>query len=115
MHSTSGGGIGGLTLDLALAGLQDLALDVYDQATDFNIEIGADISLSPRNMPFLSKLGLADDIAAISGHRPGAPLSLLCFSIRSTLNALRAGTVFSINKADQAELKVVLEGSADGV
>ena len=81
MISISGGGIGGLTLALALSGQQDIALDVYDQATDFNVEIGAGISLSPRNMPFLSKLGLAEDIAAISGHRPGEPPSLLCFPV----------------------------------
>ena len=81
MQSISGGGIGGLTLALALSGLHDIALDVYDQATDFNIEIGAGISISPRNMPLLSKLGLAEDIATISGHRPGAPPSLLCFLI----------------------------------
>lgn len=64
----SGGGIGGLTLACALSRFKDISVDVYERAADFNTEIGAGISIVARNMPFLSELGLAEEIAAINGR-----------------------------------------------
>ena len=55
----------------ALSLQKDIAVDVYERAADFNTEIGAGISIRPRNMPFLSKLGLAEEIAAINGRTSG--------------------------------------------
>ncbi|KZV75938.1 salicylate hydroxylase [Peniophora sp. CONT] len=87
-----GGGIGGLTLACALSRAKDVAVDVYERAADFNTEIGAGISIRPRNMPFLSALGLAEDIAAINGR-----------------SSETTGAVFSVYKADKPELKVISE------
>ncbi|VDB87509.1 unnamed protein product [Peniophora sp. CBMAI 1063] len=90
-----GGGIGGLTLALVLARIKDIAVDVYDQATDFNIEIGAGISLQSRNLRFLSTLGLKEDVVEISAKHS-------------------QGTMFSVCKADQGELKVAMETAGGG-
>ncbi|VDB84464.1 unnamed protein product [Peniophora sp. CBMAI 1063] len=62
-----GGGIGGLMLAHALARGKDIAIDVYEGAAAFS-EIGAGITLRKRTMPFLTELGLAEDINAISSR-----------------------------------------------
>ncbi|KZV75939.1 FAD/NAD(P)-binding domain-containing protein [Peniophora sp. CONT] len=87
-----GGGIGGLTLACALSREKDVTVDVYERAANFNTEIGAGMSIRHRNMPFLSALGLAEDIAAING-----------------LPNETTGVVFSLYKANKAELKVISE------
>ncbi|KZV77668.1 salicylate hydroxylase [Peniophora sp. CONT] len=87
-----GGGIGGLSLACALSRDREIAVDVYERSTDFNPEVGAGISIGSRNKPFLSELGLVEDLAAISR---------------------RSGSVFSINKADTSELQTIIEGEND--
>ena len=56
-----------MTLACALSRIKDIAVNVYEQAADFNNEIGAGLSVGHRNVPLLSSLGLTDDIAAIAG------------------------------------------------
>ncbi|KZV74945.1 FAD/NAD(P)-binding domain-containing protein [Peniophora sp. CONT] len=91
-----GGGIGGLTLANALGRTKGIAVDVYERAADFKPEIGAGLSIGPRNMPFLTGLGLVEEIAAISGQ------------------ANSSGSEFSINKADKKDLEVIMSSKADG-
>ncbi|KAF8526225.1 FAD/NAD(P)-binding domain-containing protein [Hysterangium stoloniferum] len=60
-----GGGIGGLTLALALARYADLQLEIYEGATKFE-EIGAGLALWGRSVQALKKLGLEPKLRRIS-------------------------------------------------
>ncbi|KAG1891072.1 FAD/NAD(P)-binding domain-containing protein [Suillus subluteus] len=51
-----GGGVGGLTLAVALSRHQDIAVDVYEAAQSF-CEIGSGIGIWPRSFKVLRKLG----------------------------------------------------------
>ncbi|VDB99298.1 unnamed protein product [Peniophora sp. CBMAI 1063] len=62
-----GGGIGGLALACALSKVTDITVDVYEAASEFQ-EIGAGVMLRPRNLRFLTELGLMNEIAAINGR-----------------------------------------------
>jgi 2-polyprenyl-6-methoxyphenol hydroxylase-like FAD-dependent oxidoreductase len=59
-----GGGIGGLTLAIALAA-RDVPVTVYEQAPD-DREIGAGVALSANATRHLHQLGLGDDLDAVS-------------------------------------------------
>jgi salicylate hydroxylase len=61
-----GGGIGGLTLALALR-QRGLAADVYEQASELR-EIGAAVGLTANGTRELERLGCLDDIAALSAE-----------------------------------------------
>ena len=61
-----GGGIGGLTLALALRH-RGLAADVYEQASELR-EIGAAVGLTANGTRELERLGCLDDIAALSAE-----------------------------------------------
>ncbi|KZV77653.1 FAD/NAD(P)-binding domain-containing protein [Peniophora sp. CONT] len=62
-----GGGIGGLTLALALSRKQDIAIDVYESNSAF-AELGAGIALRPRTLRYLAELGLLHEINSINGR-----------------------------------------------
>ncbi len=59
-----GGGIGGLTLAVALR-QRGLEADVYEQATELT-EIGAAVALSANSTRELRRLGILDSLAAVS-------------------------------------------------
>src|SRR5467141_64131 len=59
-----GAGIGGLSLGLAL-GERGLTADVYEQAPELT-EIGAAIALSANGLREYARLGLLDELAAVS-------------------------------------------------
>src|SRR3984957_5700594 len=61
-----GGGIGGLTLALALR-QRGLAADVYEQASELR-EIGAAVGLTANGTRELERLGCLDDIEALSAE-----------------------------------------------
>ncbi|VDB84473.1 unnamed protein product [Peniophora sp. CBMAI 1063] len=63
-----GGGIGGLTLAIALSRVQDVEVNVYEAAPEF-AEIGAGVSVRPRTLRFMRELGLLEDLLAISGKQ----------------------------------------------
>ncbi|EIW82773.1 FAD/NAD(P)-binding domain-containing protein [Coniophora puteana RWD-64-598 SS2] len=54
-----GGGVGGVTLAVALSKYPDIAVDVYERASQF-AEVGAGVGLWPRPFKVLKKLGLGD-------------------------------------------------------
>ncbi|KAF8589914.1 FAD/NAD(P)-binding domain-containing protein [Ramaria rubella] len=60
-----GGGIGGLTLALALAPYRDLTINIYEAATRFE-EIGAGLAIWGRGVAALKKLGLEERLRAIA-------------------------------------------------
>lgn len=64
----SGGGIGGLTLAVALSRYQDIQVDVYEAAGQFK-EIGAGVMIWARTWEILSMLGMAEGFARIA-HAP---------------------------------------------
>src|SRR6476661_1515646 len=59
-----GGGVGGLTLALALR-QRGIAADVYEQAPELT-EIGAAVALSANSTRELERLGLLDQLTAVS-------------------------------------------------
>ncbi|RPD59761.1 FAD/NAD(P)-binding domain-containing protein [Lentinus tigrinus ALCF2SS1-6] len=63
-----GGGIGGLTLAVALSRYHDIQVDVYEAAGQFK-EIGAGVMIWARTWEILSMLGMAEDFARIA-HAP---------------------------------------------
>jgi salicylate hydroxylase len=63
-----GGGIGGLTLAIALSAL-DVRVDVYEQAPALT-EIGAGVALSANGSRVLTRLGLGDALAASAAEFP---------------------------------------------
>ncbi|EGO01403.1 hypothetical protein SERLA73DRAFT_50608, partial [Serpula lacrymans var. lacrymans S7.3] len=62
----SGGGVGGLTVALALSKHQDIEIDVYEAASQFT-EIGAGVGIWPRGWAILQDLGLHEDLMTV-GH-----------------------------------------------
>ena len=72
MHTFSGGGIGGLTLAVALRKLcgERVRVDLYEAAHAFS-EIGAGIGVWPRVWATMEALGLADDLSAIATGNDG--------------------------------------------
>ncbi|EIW82794.1 salicylate hydroxylase [Coniophora puteana RWD-64-598 SS2] len=54
-----GGGVGGITLAVALSKYPDIAVDIYERASQF-AEVGAGVSCWPRPFKVLKKLGLGD-------------------------------------------------------
>ncbi|TFK91603.1 FAD/NAD(P)-binding domain-containing protein [Polyporus arcularius HHB13444] len=63
-----GGGIGGLTLAVALSRYHDIQVDVYEAAGQFK-EIGAGVMIWARTWEILSMLGMAENFARIA-HAP---------------------------------------------
>lgn len=61
----SGGGVGGLTLAVALSKAPNIEVDIYEAASEF-AEIGAGVGVWPRTWKILQALGLADDLAAVA-------------------------------------------------
>ncbi|KAI0745659.1 FAD/NAD(P)-binding domain-containing protein [Earliella scabrosa] len=64
-----GGGIGGLTLAVALSRYADIQVDVYEAAAQFK-EIGAGVMIWARTWEILSLLGMSEDFARIAHARP---------------------------------------------
>ncbi|KAI0057397.1 salicylate hydroxylase [Artomyces pyxidatus] len=65
-----GGGVGGLTLAVALARYADIQVDVYEATAKFT-EIGAGVGLWWRTRTILKALGLEEDVLQlIPGERP---------------------------------------------
>ncbi|EIW63582.1 FAD/NAD-P-binding domain-containing protein [Trametes versicolor FP-101664 SS1] len=68
-----GGGIGGLTLAVALSRYPNIRVDVYEAAGQFK-EIGAGVMIWARTWEILSILGMADDFSRIAHAPPdGSP------------------------------------------
>lgn len=61
----SGGGIGGLTLAVALSHSPDIEIDVYEAAREF-AEVGAGVGVWQRAWKILAKLGLEEDLAQVA-------------------------------------------------
>ena len=66
----SGGGIGGLTLAVALSRSPNIHVDVYEAASKF-AEVGAGIVVQWRVRQILASLGLEEDIIRLLPSRPG--------------------------------------------
>ena len=66
----SGGGVGGLTLALALSRSPNIRVDVYEAASKF-AEIGAGIVVQWRIRQILTSLGLEEDIIRLLPSHPG--------------------------------------------
>ncbi|KAL4246567.1 FAD/NAD(P)-binding domain superfamily protein [Abortiporus biennis] len=64
-----GGGIGGLTLAVALSKNPNVQVDVYEAAGQFK-EIGAGVMLWDRTWKMLDKLGLSKDLAEVAHDQP---------------------------------------------
>jgi salicylate hydroxylase len=63
-----GGGIGGLTLAIALR-QRGVVVEVFEQASELT-EIGAAVALSANATRELRRLGVLDEITAVSTDRP---------------------------------------------
>ena len=68
LHSTSGGGIGGLCLAVALSRYPDIKVDVYEAAEQFK-EIGAGVMIWSKTWRILELLGMATDASKVA-HCP---------------------------------------------
>lgn len=64
-HALSGGGLGGLTLALALANSADITVAVYEQAPA-PAELGASVGVLRRPYLALKDMGLADILAEVT-------------------------------------------------
>ncbi|TDL26047.1 salicylate hydroxylase, partial [Rickenella mellea] len=64
-----GGGIGGLTLAVALANVHDIQVDMYEAAQQFN-EIGAGVGMWFRTWKIMKTLGLKEDLTNIAVTPP---------------------------------------------
>jgi salicylate hydroxylase len=71
LSQTSGGGIGGLCLAVALSRYPDIHVDVYEAAERFK-EIGAGVMIWAKTWRTLELLGLAIDASKVS-HAPPDP------------------------------------------
>src|SRR5512134_3031963 len=110
-----GGGIGGLTLALALR-RRGLAADVYEQASELR-EIGAAVALSGNANRELERLGLLDAIAAYAcepseliwrGWADGRRVASFPIALQSAYRAKFGAPYFGIHRAD---LQRVLGGA----
>lgn len=90
---TSGGGIGGLCLAVALSRYPDIQVNLYEAAARFK-EIGAGVTMWARTWEILAALGLQTKLAEIAHASP----DLYTSAKRSTLsNALQLiGTVSQV-------------------
>ncbi|KAI0630150.1 FAD/NAD-P-binding domain-containing protein [Trametes polyzona] len=70
-----GGGIGGLTLAVALSRYPDIHVDVYEAAGQFK-EIGAGVMIWARTWEILSLLGMAEDFSHIAHAPPDGSLGV---------------------------------------
>ncbi|KAI0355681.1 FAD/NAD-P-binding domain-containing protein [Trametes cingulata] len=70
-----GGGIGGLTLAVALSRYRDIRVDVYEAAEQFR-EIGAGVMIWARTWEILSLLGMAQDFSRIAHAPPDGSLGV---------------------------------------
>ncbi|KAH9859049.1 FAD/NAD-P-binding domain-containing protein [Lenzites betulinus] len=77
-----GGGIGGLTLAVALSRYRDIGVDVYEAAGQFK-EIGAGVMIWARTWEILSLLGMAKDFARIA-HAPPSSSPGIGFDYRKS-------------------------------
>ncbi len=64
-RAQSGGGIGGVTLALALSKYPDIRFDLYEAAGAFE-EIGAGVGIFARSLYALEDLGLIDALETIN-------------------------------------------------
>jgi len=73
-----GGGVGGLTLAVALQHNPHLRVNVYERATELK-EIGAVIGLGPNGLRTLEKFGVTDVLTDEAGWRSpsGIPMIFL--------------------------------------
>ncbi|KAG8216223.1 FAD/NAD(P)-binding domain-containing protein [Butyriboletus roseoflavus] len=65
MHTGSGGGVGGLTLAVALSKYPDIEVEVFEAARKFT-EIGAGVGIWPRGFRVLQKLGVGIEHALVN-------------------------------------------------
>ena len=79
----SGGGVGGLTLAVALSECPSIEVDIYEAASKF-AEIGAGIGMWPRTSKIMEDLGLADDLATIATRPPSNEPSK-CYHLVSSI------------------------------
>ncbi|KAI1794210.1 FAD/NAD(P)-binding domain-containing protein [Ganoderma leucocontextum] len=70
-----GGGIGGLTLAVALSRYPNIQVDVYEAASQFK-EIGAGVMIWARTWEILSLLGMAEAFSRIAHAPPDGSLSI---------------------------------------
>ena len=63
----SGGGVGGLTLAVALSAYHDIQVDVYERAAQF-AEVGAGVGLWWRPRRVLANMGIESDLTQIVGQ-----------------------------------------------
>ena len=82
MAASSGGGIGGLTLAVALSRYPDIQVDVYEAAGQFK-EIGAGVMIWARTWEILSFLGMAEDFSRIAHAPPDGSPGAYCRASRT--------------------------------
>ena len=61
-YFSSGGGVGGLILAVALSKSSNIDVDVYEAARELT-EIGAGVGMWPRTWRILQQLGLAEELS----------------------------------------------------
>ena len=66
---TSGGGIGGLCLAVALSQYSDIQVDLYEAAGRFK-EIGAGVMIWHRTWEILTQLGMATELSQVAHAVP---------------------------------------------
>ena len=74
---TSGGGIGGLTLAVALSKAKDVQVDVYEATSKFS-EVGAGVGMWKRTWNVMEELGLGDDLKEMIGRELSNDLGKCC-------------------------------------
>lgn len=79
-YPISGGGIGGLTLALALSAYPDIQVDMYERAAQYT-EVGAGVGMWWRPRRVLATMGLEADLAPIVGRFQDARSQSLNYSI----------------------------------
>ena len=112
----SGGGIGGLTLAVALSKLDldnAIKIDIYEAASELT-QVGAGITFWPRAWDIIEKLGLDGELAehlAPGQHIPdGKPrqcylllTQTVTYPLRLVLHCSSLGLAFQFRKADQRQ------------
>jgi 2-polyprenyl-6-methoxyphenol hydroxylase-like FAD-dependent oxidoreductase len=102
----SGGGIGGLTLALALSKSrfhETIIVNIYEAAPELS-EIGAGIAFLPRTWEILKILGLAEALADRLTHPPGTKPSKSLLSSLIVMH-LTASQVLSFSSERVISLK----------
>ena len=77
-HASSGGGISGLCLAVALSRISDIEVSLYEAADQF-AEIGAGVMIWARTWNILQFLGLDEEFSKVAHAPPDGSLGIMQF------------------------------------